>query len=482
MPKTLHSNESSTLDITKPLEKNEVLLGRVARLIHRELLIELQKNKLNNIKPGSTAVIAVGNRLLFATENHIGNEIIQGMKRSLAIRLSSYATKDKEDLKSFIEERKDKLREHIDSFSHQKVEKEFYSRWQYKKHYDGSTCTIDDVYKYFERTIIGIQDDIDIAVLACCLIEKEEWVHDLLEQKNIVYIKNISTHGEKVKGHNSHPEITLVSHINKFYPQFGDQLPILKKDDEEVPYLFVASGIKSCKKCHTLLSGCSEPKFDGFNGAYHTSKSPNFVVFLYDHYDSSYPRYWIPTSFQHLLNKSSAKLHEILDETSIPSRARESEDRIAFFLDRIIQEDYLTTELQCEQTLSSPELLLEVEHLDVPYSSPPELKDQPSKPSIKDQHEAPIQFWAKLKSITPSSNTTIDSTQGNNNGVKGRLEEPLNTPATKSSLDSLPTTRQTKTQPIKSQQQTSIQFWAQLKHSYPASNLNSSETSPKNKV
>jgi hypothetical protein len=81
MPKMLHTNENPMSNVSKSLDSNDVLLARIARLIHKELLSELQKNRINDIKPGSTSVIAVGNQLLFATENHIGNDIIQKMKK-----------------------------------------------------------------------------------------------------------------------------------------------------------------------------------------------------------------------------------------------------------------------------------------------------------------------------------------------------------------------------------------------------------------
>ncbi|CEK10749.1 hypothetical protein [Legionella hackeliae] len=391
MPKILHSNENTTLDITKPLQHRDILLGRLARLIHRELLLELQRNNVRDTKPGSTAVIAVGDELFFATENHIEAKIIQKMKLSLVTKLNSHAREGKESVTRFINEQRDKLSGHTQSYSHEKVRQEFNDKWRYKKHYDGSSCTIDDVYKFFERTIIGVQDDIDCAVLALSIIEKDNWVLALLDQDNMTYIENSEIHGERVKSHNPHPEITLVSYVNKFYSQFKGQLPLLKNSKEEIPYLFVASGIKSCQKCHTLLSGNEKSKFDGFNGAYGTSRSPGFVVFLYDHYNSGYPRYWVPNSFHSITGKSSPQLQEILNNASIPSRKRERDDRIEFFFDRLIKEDYLMTDLQKDQ------IVIEAPGPDeIPHSAAP-LKPQALTPFQKNLNESSIQFWSKLK-------------------------------------------------------------------------------------
>ncbi|CDZ78469.1 hypothetical protein BN59_02779 [Legionella massiliensis] len=422
MPKILHTNENPQLDITKPLEKHEVLLQRFARLIHREVAFKKKQ-------PGSTAVIAVGDRLFFATENHIEDSVIQEVRESIVARLDSYTSRGSEWLTACIEEKRKRFQESIESFSHKNVHREFNNKWKYKRRNDGSHCTLDDVYKFFERTITAIQDDLDIAVIALYLIEEDSSVEKelvkLLSKGDISYVANREVHSEDLKNAHPHPEITLITFAEKLV----DQLPVLNKNKQEIPYLYVASGIKNCKKCHALVSGSSELNFEGFNGAYKASKSSNFVVFQGEHYNSGYPSYWIPDSFLSRLGKTRQELLLILDKTSIPSRQREREDRIAFYLDRIIQEDKSIVELENEQSLlvegsldtpkismqqeaneskplakkqeepstasSSLSMLSTIEKEDKAFKTMPE----------KSQYEASGQFWAKLKK--PSASTDI---------------------------------------------------------------------------
>lgn len=287
---TLHSNENSQLDIIKPLEEHETLLGRFARLIHRELTLQL---KNSDIKPNATAVIAVGATLYFATENPVNKMIIQKMISALSERIDDYASRGTEELTDYIDEKTDKYFTSIESFTNDNVYREYNLRWRSKRRYDGSACTIEDVYKHFERKIASIQGDIDIAVVARYFIDQEATIEKqlvaMLNNQSIAYVENEKVHGQAAKSFNIHPEITLISYVKQFSQQLLPQLPRANKDGLEIPYLYVAASIKCCKKCHTLLNGNSETNFKGFNGAYATRNSPKFIVFNYGHYESGYP-------------------------------------------------------------------------------------------------------------------------------------------------------------------------------------------------
>jgi hypothetical protein len=332
----------------------------------------------------------------------------------LIAKLHAHADQYEDDLIDFIDEKRGKMSEWIEKFSHENVNEEYRKKWKNKKRNDGQYCTEDDVYKHFERTIIGIQDDIDFAVLALHFIERDQWVIDLFNEKTMYYVENEKIHGRAVKSYHPHPEITLVSCIDKNYKYFKGKLPVLNDNEQNVPYLYVASGIKSCQKCHTLLSGNRESNFDGFNGTYRTRNTSDFVVFVYDHYNSGYPAYWIPTSFESILQKTTTHLQKILDEASIPSRQRERDDRIEFFLDRIIQEnqvlDFLeeTDELEIIETPQNEKsLLTPVPVLETVCSHSPAAQPQDFKPAVKGLQESSISFWSKLSIAKSVPTSTI---------------------------------------------------------------------------
>ena len=98
----------------------------MARLIHGTLLSVLFKHH-DTLKPGSTSVITLGNRLLFATENHINKVLVDEMKTVLSAQLNARMAEGQEVLEHFIEEQRNKFRLSIDLFSHQFVRDTFRS-------------------------------------------------------------------------------------------------------------------------------------------------------------------------------------------------------------------------------------------------------------------------------------------------------------------------------------------------------------------
>lgn len=407
------ANPNTPDNIHKKQEPREVLLDRLARLLNHAFCNMLRDRR---DKTGSTAVTALPDehgrpKLYIATQNAVEElKIRQGIV-NLKRKFMEQRGIHPRSRETYIERKRVKLENTIATYTDAHVLNKFHTTKRLTRN-DGTPSDLNDLIEGREKTILGIQDDIDLAIMASYYFEEgypEEYaiLESLFDQNNWQYLSNRSIHGRYADGYHPHPELTLVEYVNGEEKELLlPRLPTIPSDrGVQVPYLYVGSGIKCCGKCFTLLNGESQSSntFGGFNGAYLQN---GFVVFTGGHYDSGYPEYWIPRTIQTSLGMGNDSLQAVLNRNTQPSMLLLGKDRAGFFKTKLQSDDIDMSRLQHASMQTSSSRAIQNQPRGSTQTSTSSHSQAAATFASKAAGDSSASFWGKLNPTALNSTDT----------------------------------------------------------------------------